>query len=325
LKALQGKQRVIDDTKNKNTRKKLRRQNTVKKRLLSAAIMAALTISTATAFAATPVMSGDAQTMIQTTNNGRDYSDARIRLNFDYDMGEGMYAHARLMGIDQQFAGTNYAEAGTGSTGAAVNMEQMYIGAKFGQTDAKFGRQPVAVGQGMLADVNGIEGVSVSGKTGDVNLFGFGGRSGADDVFAADATTKLGDVDFGAGYLKREDSKYWSVNAGTKVTDNVGLSGIYMKNNDSEANGYMVKATVGQAAKKGDFSYAVSYRDIDNGAIDGDWVTNGALANSKGVRLEAKYKPTNNATLWVYKDITKASDLPSYHPNQFRAELDLNF
>ncbi len=305
----------------------------MKKRLLSAAIMAALTISTASAFAAAPVITGDAQTMIQTTKDASDYSDVRLRLNFDFDMGEGMYAHARLMGIDQQGYGNNYSEAGTGSKGAAVNMEQMYIGAKFGQTDAKFGRQPVAVGQGMLADVNGIEGVSLSGKAGNVNLYGFGGRhfnsattvNAPEDVLAASADTKFGDVDFGAGFLKREDNNYWSVNAGTKVVDNVNLSGIFMKNNTTKKDGYMVKATVGEAAKKGDFSYAVSYRDVDNTAVDGDWVTNGALADSKGVRFEAKYKPTNNATLWVYQDVTKQSSNPSYKPNQFRAELDLNF
>ncbi|MDR7868174.1 MAG: hypothetical protein RIN56_15360 [Sporomusaceae bacterium] len=298
----------------------------MKKRLLSAAIMAALTISTATAFAA-PVITGDAQTMIQTTKGSGDYSDARIRLNFDFDMGEGMYAHARLMGIDQQMQGTglNYAEAGTGSKGSEVNMEQMYIGSKFGQVDAKFGRQPVSVGQNMLADVNGIQGISLAGKAGDFNLYGFGGRSVKDDVLAASIDTKVQAIDMGAGYLKREDNKYWSVNAGGKVAENVGLTGIYMKNNTAKADGYMIKATVGQAANKGDFSYAVSFRDIENNAVDGDWVTNGALADSKGVRLEAKYKPTNNATLWVYQDITKKSSDASIKPNQFRAELDFNF
>jgi hypothetical protein len=98
-----------------------------------------------------------------------------------------------------------------------------------------------------------------------------------------------------------------------------------MASTSADANGFMAKATVGQLDKKGDFSYAVSYRNIENGAIDGDWVTNGALANSKGVRLEAKYKPTSNATLWVYQDFTSQSSNTSYHPNQFRAEIDFNF
>lgn len=297
----------------------------MKKQLLVAAITAALAVSTATAFAA-PVITGDAQTMIQTTKGSGDYSDSRIRLNVDFDMGEGMYAHARLMGIDQQVSGSslNYAEAGTGSTGADVNMEQMYIGSKFGNLDAKFGRQPVAIGQGMLADVNGIEGISLTGKAGAFTLYGFGGRSQSDDVIAANVNTKVQNVDMGAGYLKREDNKYWSVDAGTKIA-NVGLSGIYMANENTDANGFMVKASVGETAKKGDLSYAVSYRNIENSAVDADWVTNGALADSKGVRVEAKYKPTNNATLWVYKDITQKASNEDIHPNQFRAELDFNF
>jgi hypothetical protein len=303
----------------------------MKKRLLTAAIMAALTVSTATAFAAGPVITGDAQTMIQSTDGASDYSDARIRLNFDFDMGEGMYAHARLMGIDQQGYGNNYAEAGTGSKGASVNMEQMYIGAKLGQVDAIFGRQPVGIGQGMLADVNGIVGVSLAGKAGEANLYAFGGRetptgsTQTNDVFAAKVDTKVEKLDLGAGYLKRDANKYYSFNAGGKIADNVDLSAIYMGNDTVKANGYMVKATVGALAKKGDFNYAVSYRDIEDNAIDGDWVTNGALANSKGIRLEAKYKPTNNATVWVYKDfVEKASD-PNVRPDQFRAEIDFNF
>ncbi len=306
----------------------------MKKKLLTAAIMAALTVSTATAFAAGPVITGDAQTMIQTTKGSGDYSDSRIRLNFDFDMGEGMYAHARFMGIDQQLNGLtpalNYAEAGTGSKGASVNMEQMYIGAKFGQTDAIFGRQPVSVGQNMLADVNGIEGVSLATQAGQAKLYAFTGREQTNDVFAAKVDTKVEKLDLGAGYLKRDTNKYWSANAGTNIVDNVYLSGIYMANNDADANGFLVKATVGQTAKKGDFSYAVSYRNIENNAIDGDWVTNGALANSKGIRLEAKYKPTNNATLWVYKDFVEQTNTTLAHPagfnpDQFRAEIDLNF
>lgn len=297
----------------------------MKKKLLTAAIMAALTVSTATALAA-PVITGDAQTMIQTTRDSRDYTDTRLRLNFDFDLGDGMYAHSRIMGIEEQNGGSysQYQPAGTGSSGAGINMEQLYIGAKLGQVDAKFGRQPVSVGKSILADINGVEGVSVATNAGNVSFFGFGGRSAQDDVLAADVNAKLDTVNLGAGFLKREDNKYWSVDAGTKIND-VGLSAIYVTNKDADANGYMLKAAVGDVAKKGDFGYAVSYRDIDKYAVDDSWVTNGALADSKGFRLEAKYKPTESSTLWVYQDITKQASNESFHPNQFRAELDFNF
>lgn len=296
----------------------------MKKRLLAAAVMAALTISTATALAA-PVITGDAQTMIQTQKGAGDYSDARIRLNFDFDMGDGMYAHARLMGIDQQGFGLNYAEAGTGSKGAAVNMEQAYIGAKMGQVDMKFGRQPVDIGRGMLADINGIVGVSAAASTGQFDVYGFGGRSVNTDVLAGSVKTKLEGANLGFGFLKKDATNFWSVDGDTNIASNVNLSGVYMANDTANAKGYIVKATVGKIAKKGDFSYAVSYRDIENNAVDGDWVTNGAFADSKGIRLEAKYKPANSTTLWVYQDITKKSSNESIKPNQFRAELDFNF
>lgn len=300
----------------------------MKKNLLMAAVVTALTISTASAFAAPLTISGDTQTMIQSTNGASgDYSDARFRINFDFDMGDGVYAHARLMGIDQQMRGTglNYAEAGTGSTGSSVNMEQMYLGAKLGQVDATLGRQPVYIGRGMLADINGIQGFSLATNTGDVSLYGFGGRSGNTDVLAGKIGTKLQNLNLGAGYLRKDSTNFWSADADTQIADNVNLSGIYMKNSTAKADGFLVKATVGQAVKKGDFNYAVSYRNMDNNAVDGDWVTNGGLANSKGLRFEAKYKPTNNATLWVYQDVTKQSSDTSIHPNQFRAELDFNF
>lgn len=297
----------------------------MKKRLLVAAVMAALTVSTATAFAAAPVITGDAQTMLQRTNGASDYSDARLRINFDFDMGDGMFAHARLLGIDQQGYGNFYTPAGTGSTGSAVSMEQMYIGAKLGQVDAKFGRQPVSVGRGMLADINGVEGVSLESQSGDFNLYGFGGRSSNTDLIAGKIGVKAQNVNLGAGYLRKDNTNYWSADADTQIMDNVNLSGVYMKNSTDKADGFLVKATVGQTAKKGDFSYAVSYRNIDNNAVDGNWVTNGALADSKGIRLEAKYKPTNNATLWVYQDITKQASDTSVHPNQFRAEMDFDF
>jgi hypothetical protein len=287
--------------------------------------LAALSISTATAFAASPVITGDAQTMLQVTKGNGDYSDVRLRLNFDQDMGDGMYAHARIMGIDQQGFGHNYAEAGTGSTGSAINMEQLYIGAKLGSVDMKFGRQPLSVGQNMLADLNGIEGISAAATTGDFNVYGFAGRSGTTDTMAANISTNVDGVNLGASYLSKEDTKYWSVNGATKINNNIGLSGIYMNNTTDDANGFMVKATVGTVAKKGDFNYAVSYRDIENNAVDGNWVTNGALADSKGIRLETNYKLTNNANLWVYKDITRQSSNTAVHPNQFRAEIDVNF
>ncbi len=318
------------------------------KKLLTAAIMAALTLSATSVFAAAPTFSGDTQMLTQKDNGGSTYSDMRLRLNADVDLGEGLYAHGRIMGIDQSgynlnSDNDNFDRAGTGARGANVNMEQMYVGAKIGATDVKIGRQPLFIGQGLTADVNGIEGISLGANEANFNAFGFIGRSNQ-PVYPTDVTntdpygprntvgfnlgTKVDCVNLGIGYLNTKDTtenKYWSFNADTKIASNVKLAAEYVKNNSANANGFLVKATVGELAKKGDFNYAVSYRNIENNAVDSDWTTNGAYANSKGFRLAANYKVTDNSTLYLYKDITEKQNDSTVKPNEMRAEFDINF
>lgn len=307
----------------------------MKKKLLAAAIMAAMTISTASVFAAPIEFSGDMQLLTQKNQNATidnpsksTFSDVRIRLNADAQLGDNMYVHGRLMGIDTT---PNYGPSGTGSSGASVNMEQLFLGAKLGEVDVKVGRQPLDIGKGMLADVNGIQGVSLAGQAGTVNMYGFAGRSdnnGGRDTIGLQMGTNVHGVNLGAGYLTTNDNagenKYLALNADKNVTEKVNLSGVYVKNTELEKDGYIVKATVGQVAKKGDFNYAVSYRDIEAGAVDGDWVTNGAYANSKGIRLAANYKVTDNATLSAYKDFNQENSVGD-KANQARVEMNINF
>ena len=300
----------------------------MKKKLLAAAIMAAMTISTASVFAAPIEFSGDMQLLTQKNyHNDSSYSDARIRLNADAQLGDSMYVHGRLMGIDENTR--NFDVAGTGSKGAQMNMEQLYLGAKLGEVDVKVGRQPLFIGEGMLADVNGIQGVSLAGQAGQVNMYGFVGRSNdasGRDTIGINVGTNVNGINLGAGYMTTSDAfenKYYSLSADKNVTDKINLSGTYVKNTEMEADGYIVKATVGQIAKKGDFNYAVSYRDIEDDAVDADWVTNGAYADSKGIRLAANYKVTDNATLTAYKDFVK--NTAGEKPNQARVEMNINF
>jgi len=296
------------------------------KKLLATAVLAALTVSTVSAFAA-PVISGDARILAQKNDGEHTYIDTRFRLNADAELGDDIYAHGRIMGIDKQGPqyGLNYAEAGTGLSGASINIEQMYIGAKIGMVDIKAGLQPVEVGHGLLADINGIEGLSLATTAGNVGAYGFAGRSGTDDVVAAQLNTTVENINVGANFLKKESTDYWSINANTKVATNIKLAGEYVKNDTDNKDGYLVKATVGEVAKKGDFNYAVSYRNIDTGAVDAGWTKNGAFADSKGFRLEANYKVGTNANLNLYKDFVDQVSDPSIHPDQMRAELTVNF
>lgn len=309
------------------------------KKKIAAAVLAAMTLTTVSAFAAPIEFSGDAQILSQKSKDSDTFTDVRLRLNADAQLGDGMYAHGRLMGIDM--SPNNYGSAGTGSSGASVNMEQLYLGSKIGQVDVKIGRQPLLVGQGMIADVNGIQGVSLATSADNLTVSGFVGRSNEDndpssavsmvarDTMALDLGTSVSGINLGLGYMKTEqagtENKYLSFSAAGKIASNVALNGAYVKNDNGDKKGYIVKATFGEVAKKGDFNYALSYRNIEAGAVDADWVTNGAYVNSKGFRVAANYKVTDNGTLSIYQDITKQQNNDTVKPNQFRAEFNVNF
>lgn len=316
----------------------------MKKKLLLAAFLVVMLISTSVVFAAPIQLSGDMQFLTQKNEHGDTFSNVRLRLNADVQLEDNMYIHGRIMGIDM--SPSNYNKAGTGSSGASVNMEQLFLGAKLGAVDVKLGRQPLDIGQGMLADVNGIQGVSLATSTPGMDFYGFVGRSneevylntggvkesGPRDTVGLKIGTRISKINLGAGYLSTKDTdatyeknNYMSFNADSNLSEKVNLGAVFMKNTESKADGYIVKATIGQTAKKGDINYVVSYRNIEDTAVDSDWVTNGAYANSKGVRFTVNYKPTNNSTLTLYKDITKQQNDDSVKPNQMRAEWNINF
>ncbi|MDF2928804.1 MAG: hypothetical protein K0Q75_1042 [Anaerospora sp.] len=98
-----------------------------------------------------------------------------------------------------------------------------------------------------------------------------------------------------------------------------------MKNDNSTANGYLVQATFGKIEQKGDINYAVSYRDVEDRAVNSNWVNTEAYANSKGFRATANYKVTENGTLSLYQDFTTRHDDETVKPNQFRAEFNVIF
>ncbi|WP_312522071.1 hypothetical protein [Anaerospora sp.] len=214
----------------------------------------------------------------------------------------------------------------------AINTAELTSGNKTVNADAIFGRQPLIVGEGMFIDINGMKGIYMGPNKSRFHAIGFVGQpneaSISLDTIALDIGTTVSGIDVGVGYIKAndiEDSKYWSFNAGTKVSNNVTLSGSYMKNDNSTANGYLVQATFGKIEQKGDINYAVSYRDVEDRAVNSNWVNTEAYANSKGFRATANYKVTENGTLSLYQDFTTRHDDETVKPNQFRAEFNVIF
>ena len=316
----------------------------MKKTLVMASVLALM--FTCDVSAAPIQLSGDMQFLTQKNEHGDTFSNARLRLNVGVQLEDNMYIHGRLMGIDM--SPSNYNKAGTGSSGADVNMEQLYLGMKLGALDVKMGRQPLDIGQGMLADVNGIEGVSVAASTPGMDFYTFVGRSnegvypvdvannpdgvGPRDTVGIKVGSRINKLNWGVGYLTTKDTedtyeknKYYSLSADGNLSDHVNLGAVFVKNTEAEKDGFIIKATFGQVVKKGDVNYVLSYRKIEDKAVDADWVTNGAYADSKGFRLAVNYKPTNNSTLTLYKDITKKESDNSEKPNQMRAEWNIYF
>lgn len=203
---------------------------------------------------------------------------------------------------------------------------------KSANPDVVFGRQPLIVGEGMFFDMNGMKSIYMGANKSRFHAIGFVSQpkqesSKLDSISLDIGTTVLG-INVGVGYVKVndiEDSKYWSFNAGTKIAEHITLSGSYMKNDKSTADGYLVQATFGNIAQKGDINYAVSYRDVEEQAVNTNWTTTEAYANSKGFRAIANYRVTENGTLSLYRDFTTRHDDETIKPNQIRAEFNVIF
>jgi len=203
---------------------------------------------------------------------------------------------------------------------------------KSANTDILFGRQPLIIGEGMFFAMNGMKSIYMGANKSRFHAIGFVSQpnqesSKLDSISLDIGATVLG-VNVGVGYVKVNDmgdSKYWSFNAGTKIAERITLSGSYMKNDKSAAEGYLVQATFGNIVQKGNVNYAVSYRVVEEQAVNTDWITTEAYANSKGFRATANYRVTENGTLSLYRDFTIRYDDETIQPNQIRAEFNVIF
>ncbi|HMM21922.1 MAG TPA: hypothetical protein PKA10_14480 [Selenomonadales bacterium] len=293
----------------------------MKKQLLAAAVLAALTISTASVFAAAPTFSGDANIEYSKKSDEKSELTNRIRLAMDSEIDNNIYLHGRLVmnnDLDRQGTATPV------GNDKGAQMEQLYVGFKMDNADLKLGRQPLFLGHGLLSDVNGIGGAQITTTFDNANLMGFYGRDNDVDVAAAELGTSIGDWNLGASYLDKDDT-YYGVNASTKVAPNTVLNMEYVKNNDAKASGYWAEVKVGDAVKKGDFDYSLGYVKLDEGAVDGNYVTEGNMAGNKGFRVKANYAVSDNSTLTVYQDLFKQTSNNDITKNRTDVEYEVRF
>lgn len=267
-------------------------------KVITATVVTVMTLSTLSVFAS-PIITGDARVDYMKDSGADQQITNRIRLSIDNNLGDNLYVHGRA-NFD------NNIENGTNNTPISVN--QAYIGGAIDGFRFKAGKEPLFLGKGLLADTDGSNGLQVDTSVQGIKINGFIGKDSGKRLAAGDVATAFGKVNVGASYLKKDTTNYFGINTDAKITKNSVLNIEYVRNQESKAQGYLAEVVFGDAVKKGDMDYAISYRDIEDSAVDSAYSTDGNYNNSKGIKLKAHYKVTDNATLGVYQDLVDTQD-----------------
>lgn len=257
----------------------------MKKKLLAATVLAAMTLTTASVFAA-PSFSGDANIEYNKIDGGSSDLTSRIRLSVDADIADNFYVHGRVVG-------NLNLEDRDNAANAAFN--RLYLGAKFDNLNIAVGKQSLYTNQGILLD-NEYTGVAIGTGFDNVNITGFAGK----DLTAVELGTKAGNMDLSATYVKDDvkDSKVMGFYAGTQISNNAVLGFNYLKDNNNDTDGYLTSVKFGNALKKGDADYTLIYRDME---VKGD----SRYVESKGFAVEGNYKVSDATNLNIKKDFSE--------------------
>jgi len=213
-----------------------------------------------------------------------DQSSTRLRLYMEAPVADNVTFHGRFE-----------AESAWGG-GDEAELDQAYITGKLGSVEYSFGRQPVWLGQGLLADVTGNnDGLFLSAGN-DVKVTAgafkrkselyypadnYGNVAETDLTFyAANIDAKLGkNADLSLSYLKDKDAEYyktWSAGLNYTGIKNFTVSGEYGVNDSDEANAYnngddakawfaKIQYKGAERDKVGSYGIWVGYRDAEEG------------------------------------------------------------
>ena len=277
-----------------------------------------------------PKFGGDAN--IEYDGRDSNFGDgltSRVRLTMDADIDPLFYIHTRLT-AKQYVYGNEHGDhpsqaAGYENEAIKVGMEQLYIGSKLGpqfnDSEVRVGRMPLWLANGMLADINGINGAYLRTSVSGVNAFGFFGREGTQalpeirdgkpsNLGAAELSKTLGPVELGATYLRVQDT-FFGLNANYVTPFNMVLFGQYAKDTSASNNnqGYWGGARYGNAGKKGEWDASLAYLRVESNINpNGQYLVNdGNLVGAKGARLKAHYAISNWSTLTLVQDFTEST------------------
>ncbi|TWH45311.1 S-layer homology domain-containing protein [Sporomusa sp. KB1] len=268
----------------------------------------------------------------------------RFRLNMEAPIDKNVTFHGRYE------TETNW---GSGSDSES-KLTHAYIDGKIGEVGYSFGRQPVWLGQGLIADIDSNnDGLFLSGgnkvkvavgafKREDSTYYG-----GTYDMnfVAANIDAQLNkNLNMTASYLAdKDDDLYKTTSVGLKYTGikNFTVTGEYGENDSDFANvfnGDKAKAWMGQlkyrgaqSDKVGSMGVWVGYRSaesgfdpgqlttLESGRIDDDF-TYGILDNVKGAEFGVEYTLFKNGVLTVqYNDLDLKDNpfgLPGFNKNK---------
>lgn len=288
----------------------------------------------------------------------KNYNQLRVRIGMLAPVDDNVTFKGRLQSQSQwgTGAGTAAAPDFQSKDTNETKLDQAYIFGKVAGLDYSFGRQPIWLGQGLLADTTGgNDGIMVTGgKNVKVTVGAF--KKSTLNYTAANLGVKLSDnINLTATYLKdNEDGKannlYKSTSAGLKYTGlkSFTVTGEYGQNDSDAANAKpehlndAAKAWMGkikylgaQGAKANSFGIWVGYRDADTG-FDAKSLTTADITdvadtnllkmdNVKGLEYGFDYRVFKNGILAVqYNDFESTDSKKSDKRNLF-AQLVYSF
>ena len=218
------------------------------------------------------------------TDIDRTKERTRLRLNMEAPIAENVTFHGRY---------ESQSEWGR-SAGSEAKLRQAYINGKMGEVGYSFGRQPIWLGQGMIADITGnCDGLLLSG---------------GNKVKIAAGAFKYDTGIYEDDYATPENLNFKAANIDATINKNLNLTASYLADKDDLA----YKTT----------SFGLSYTGIKDFAITGEYGLNDSdHANShnngdeaKAWMAQLKYRgaqkdKVGSLGLWVgYRDAEKGFD-----------------
>jgi len=279
----------------------------IKRDVLVATVLTAVTLSAASAFAAPIIWSGEVEYEYEVEKKGDEKEKSHeinleLNLKSKVDDKSTIYATVKLES-ELSFEG-NEGES-------TIELENVYLKYKLNeQVGLKLGAQPLEIAKGLWLDIDGFTGANVEfeqGKT-ELNIYYGKDSQDLDDVGAVqkisifDLKHQFNKAEGGIYTGKHADKKFFGVYGETSLNPQTVISAEWVKNSTDKKGGFVIEAEFGKAKKVGEFEYAVSYRDMEADLFTSNDLTGWddnlkASEGFKGMGLSVGYRISDKSTL----------------------------